>query len=386
MSNLTLDGGQAKFDRSDTKAVKGVAVVLMLFHHLAGFSERFPVGFAGFRSIWQVLVDSGYLEQLAYAAKFCVAIFFFLGGYGLYIRLSKGTFSVKKAIFDLYRAYWKVFVILIPIGFLFFARSGDGINALATRFTVKGIGTTVTTVVSDLIGFTSLLNGEWWFFASYVCALPMGYLFCCATKKLNNFWAELFIVFGLDILFRAFFPTLDNGFFAFLSENVYYSRFLTINGYVSTFFAGIVFAKYDGICEVKRMIRSLPCGTLLSFVGLGVLYWSRSFVESENLDIVYCALMIPMLSVIFDKLRFLKSGFGFLGKHSTNMWLIHSFYCYYFLEITRIVYCTPSVWVDLLILISLSLVSSILLNAFYTALGRVIAYFKKNKKTYIKEI
>ena len=102
MSNLTLDGSQPKFDRSDTKAVKGVAVVLMLFHHLVGFPERFPVGFAGFRSIWQVLVDSGYLEQLAYAAKFCVAIFFFLGGYGLYIRLSKGTFSVKKAIFDLY--------------------------------------------------------------------------------------------------------------------------------------------------------------------------------------------------------------------------------------------------------------------------------------------
>ena len=55
MCNLTLDGSQAKFDRSDTKAVKGVAVVLMLFHHLAGFPERFPVGFAGFRSIWQVI-------------------------------------------------------------------------------------------------------------------------------------------------------------------------------------------------------------------------------------------------------------------------------------------------------------------------------------------
>ena len=51
MSNLTLDGSQAKFDRSDTKAVKGVAVVLMLWHHLAGFSKRFPVGFAGFRAI-----------------------------------------------------------------------------------------------------------------------------------------------------------------------------------------------------------------------------------------------------------------------------------------------------------------------------------------------
>lgn len=52
MSNLTLDGSQAKFDRSDTKAVKGVAVVLMLFHHLAGFPSGFP-------SVLQAFAQSG---------------------------------------------------------------------------------------------------------------------------------------------------------------------------------------------------------------------------------------------------------------------------------------------------------------------------------------
>lgn len=50
---------QQKFERDDTKAVKGIAVLLMLFHHLAGFPDRFPVGFDGFSSILPVPLRGG---------------------------------------------------------------------------------------------------------------------------------------------------------------------------------------------------------------------------------------------------------------------------------------------------------------------------------------
>ena len=43
----------ALFDKNDTKAIKGIAIIMMLFHHLAGFPERFPVGFEEFISKWQ---------------------------------------------------------------------------------------------------------------------------------------------------------------------------------------------------------------------------------------------------------------------------------------------------------------------------------------------
>lgn len=42
---------QQGFTRDDTKAVKGIALVLMLFHHLAAFPDRFPVGFEGFKPL-----------------------------------------------------------------------------------------------------------------------------------------------------------------------------------------------------------------------------------------------------------------------------------------------------------------------------------------------
>ena len=42
----------SEFSREDTKAIKGIAVVLMLFHHLVAFPERFPAGFEGFQTLW----------------------------------------------------------------------------------------------------------------------------------------------------------------------------------------------------------------------------------------------------------------------------------------------------------------------------------------------
>lgn len=360
------------FGRADTKAIKGIAIVLMMFHHLAAFSNRLPAGFGGFESIWEGFVTSGHLQAFANAAKICVSIFFFLGGYGLYIRWKSARLSVTKNIFDLYKTYWKVFIVFIPIAILFFAREGEDINALCTLYVFDGKTEMLSTVLSNFIGWTCSLNREWWFFKSYVCAIPLGYLFCKATKKHQNFWLDLFIVFGLDILIRTVFPALPNiPVFSALNQNVYYASFFKINNYASVFFAGIVFAKYDGICKMKEMLRQLPCCTLLSLVGFGILWLSSAYVLGSSADIVYCALMIPMLSVMIDKFHLLKKGFAFLGKHSTNMWLIHTFYCYYFLEVTHLVYATNSVLLDLLILLALSLVSSIVLNGFYTMIGKI---------------
>ena len=84
-----LEMEHINFDRSDTKAIKGAAVLLMLFHHLTGFPYRFPVGFGGFST----LIPAGYLEAFGTAAKICVPMFFFLGGYGLYCKWKSIIFN-----------------------------------------------------------------------------------------------------------------------------------------------------------------------------------------------------------------------------------------------------------------------------------------------------
>ena len=70
---------KAAFTREDTRAIKGLAVMLMLLHHLATWGDRWPMGFAGFKSLWSGFVDQGFLMDLAFNAILCVPIFFFLG-------------------------------------------------------------------------------------------------------------------------------------------------------------------------------------------------------------------------------------------------------------------------------------------------------------------
>ena len=102
------------FTRDDTKAVKGVAVLLMLLHHLAAFPERYPVDFAGFTSLIPGFVENGYLNDLAMDALVCVPLFFFLGGYGLYKRMQAGTFRLLEE--GLFRLCPHRLSVLCPAG------------------------------------------------------------------------------------------------------------------------------------------------------------------------------------------------------------------------------------------------------------------------------
>lgn len=359
------------FTREDTKAIKGIAVIMMLLHHLAGFPERYAQGFEGFRSLWKPFVEDGYLGVLAMNAKLCVSIFFFIGGYGLYKRWSAQRFSVTQAILNLYRSYWKVFLVFIPIAFLFFSSADESLPYLCTKYYFEDKNALVSTVLSNFLGLSDSLNGEWWFFIAYLCVLPLGVLFCEATRKHKSFALDMFLVLMIDILVRDVFVDIQNTpAFGSLAYNYYYTHFLRITT-ASPFFAGIALAKYNKLEQCKAYLQRYRFSGVLGLVGcLGVLY-VRSFILGEAVEIVHAIAFTVFASVFTDSLKPLKKTVCFIGAYSTDMWLIHSFFCYYFFSMTKIVYATSSVWVDLLILILLSLAASILLECFWKLAGRL---------------
>ena len=372
------------FSRIDTKALKGIAIILMLFHHLVGFPDRWPLEFTGFKTLWPGFINGGYLHDIALNAKLCVPIFFFLGGYGLYKRWINGKFRVSSTIMNLYKEYWKVFIIFIPIAFIFFNKNTSSINILCTKYNIISIKDFITTIIANFIGYSSSLNGEWWFFGSYVCVIPLGYLFCKFNKNKNDFWHEFIIVLAIDILIRNIFPNISEFEpFSSLKYNIYYNNLLTNSPFSSTFFAGIVFAKYNTIITLKKTLKSITFYPILALGIIIIIYWSRMYIIGNNLDIIYTSLLIPTISILLDWLKPLKKIFVFLGKHSTNMWLIHSFYCYYFYEFTKIIYSTQNVWINLIILLIISLATSVLLELLYAILmnlSKKVKYILPNKK------
>lgn len=104
-----------KFTKDDTKCMKGLAVLLMLAHHLWGFPDRLPSGLPMTSVTARGMEFAGFIGGYG---KICVSLFMFLGGLGTYIWYEQKKSDWFAKIRGLYLSYWKVFFVFVPIGFL----------------------------------------------------------------------------------------------------------------------------------------------------------------------------------------------------------------------------------------------------------------------------
>lgn len=97
--------------KQDTLALKGIAIIAMLCHHVYGSAT-----------------DSSVFVWLGELGKVCIAIFVFCSGYGLSASypesiqgdnlkaIVKGSFRFEiKRLIKFYSNYWIVFLIFVPI-------------------------------------------------------------------------------------------------------------------------------------------------------------------------------------------------------------------------------------------------------------------------------
>lgn len=354
------------FSRDDTKALKGLAVLLMMFHHLVGFPERYPPDFEGFQTIWRGFSEKGLLSALAGFCNICVCIFFFLGGYGMYLRHRKGRFHLGKQIKRLYFAYWRVLILIVPVALIFFRRSPDQLPQMYHYYDLQDARAVILTLLGNFTGFTCSLNGEWWFFKSYVCMMPMGFLFCLLMKKTRRLSVDLLIVCAIDFVRRVIIANISNTvLFAGANGHLFFFGFLCQDVRATMLYLGVVCAKHDILVRLKQQFERLRFTPVYGFAAIIGLFYLRSFLTFDYLDIFYIPLLTAAASVILDGIRPLKKGMVFFGGQSTNMWLLHTFFCYYFYETAVIVYSTRSPLIDGFILLAFTLGASLLVNLFW---------------------
>lgn len=372
-----------KFDQKDTKAVKGIAIVLMLLHHIAGFKDRAPVNFEGFKSvIWKGFVEGDVIYNVALASKICVAIFMFLGGYGMYKKYIKGNYSLYENVIGLYKKFWLVFIIFIPLGYIFFRHEpSPDINSLCTHFIINSRKDFVNELVANFLGLSWSLNGEWWFFPTYIVTLFWGVIFCSIRFKRKDFYRECLFVFIIDVMLRKILPGIGGmELFNYAHNSLYFSKLLTLSTYSCSFFLGIVFAKYDALVRLKKRISDNPLKIPVCIIGLTIILISRTYLRGEDAELLYVPFLTVFASVLFDNMKRIKKVFVFLGEQSTYMWLVHSFYCYYFYDFTLIVYRTRNVFVDLFVLVFISACTSIILEYISNSAEKFLGNLKNNKK------
>ncbi|MBR3154625.1 MAG: acyltransferase [Lachnospiraceae bacterium] len=323
--------------KNDTRIIKGAAVILMLMHHMWAFQERIADG--GLKGLIP-LGNTYFFVFLGHFGKVCVPLFFFLGGYGLAKRYAGMKFDVPERLKKLYISYWKVFVIFIPIAFLFFGN--QGVYAVDASFCGRYNVFSVKELVLNFLAIYDTYNYEWWFLRCYVLMILCFPLVRYAAGKCSPA-AKFLIILIITVLFGKVFPDI---WYAFLGEarqgNLIYDSFFCMREpFYACFVMGVFCAGNDLLDRISAFLdragKLRTAAEILLFLAVILL---RQVFLSKYFDVIYAPLLCVLIPDLARRFPALGKLFDVFGQESTNIWFIHSFFCYYFYGIVKIVVAT----------------------------------------------
>ncbi len=280
--------------RSDTAGIKGIAIILMLWHHL-----------------FLNTTEYGMLTQsLAIAFKVCVALFLFVSGYGL-MKQYRGldqrnvrttiVFLLRRFI-NFFLPFWFCFALVTLIGNLCGYTFQDAYPA--TRNTLK-------CVILDFfgqMGYDSYLN-PWWF---------------------NKMIIQLYLIFPLVYLMTVNKYLASLGLIAILLIQLFASSFLggaffLVEGGLPAFYLGMVSARYQVIPSIRHRKWKIVWVSVwvLLIIGLAVLH-HHVLSKDTNSAVLIRAFMAFCIVCTYKSLDGQHVPIWvFLGKYATIMYLTH---------------------------------------------------------------
>lgn len=362
--------------KDETLAVKGIAIMLMLVHHLFAFPTRLLPGNT-FASIF-ILSDNTTLEwHLSAFSKICVAMFTLLAGYGIF-RSSFAKFYnsedrgetylafFKHRLKKLYFKVWPVFIVFVPLGY-FLGKSN------------------ITPYVSQWIRNALLIdtnfNFEWWFLTEYVILIlltPMVMWFF--SRKRSNLYSDMVWI----ILFNVFMAKFILGFvlkFPYtveLNVSYFWIKVSIALSLLPIYMTGAWLAKYD---VFERIINSLRTNVvkrvLVALALILVAYFLRDGWRQPDkwgidfFDFAYASMITLGVILLVYRQGVVKKVLMFLGVQSTGIWLTHSFFCYYYFQ--KFIYYPKNSLLVFLLALAVSLASAWIIDFLFGRISKLLS-------------
>jgi len=293
---------------AETQIIKAFAILAMLVHHL--FYENPEYGLGAY--------------SLAISGKVCVALFVFLSGYGMattFPKNVKGRLNAAKTFFfflgkryaKFYMNYWVVFAITVPIGIFCFGRTLEIAYGTSDGLLIK--------FISDLFGLRGFdsYNITWWFNELILVLWLLFPLFYLAMRNMVT-----------SICVTVFLFVNPGG---ILDVSEIFANCLSI--YMLPFALGIGMALHAEC--INKAFNAIPQKVLLGILALATfvflflrgvpLFSEFSYFRVDPFATVALALFVVCLCRT-SKLKF--APLQFIGKHSMNMYLTHTFVLGYF--------------------------------------------------------
>lgn len=303
--------------KQQSALIKGLAIVMMLAHHLFAFPERIP----------EVEI-CGTLVNLGHACKLCVNMFIFISGYGLAVSYAGKGFSwrdLKSRTAKLYLSFWKYFVPFFVVACAFGFYRFDAVGA-----------------ITDLLCVTQEFYHESWFILTYFLCLLIFPLFL-KIKSVPVFFA---VTVALTVAMRVLFNFLG-------VDNFILVDFIAFGTYFSTFLLGMLAAMLKNKIPMNKKAFAVSL-----CVALALLY-ARAASGMNWITIVVTPFVVLACSYV-ARFKIPTAALCFLGNRSMGIWLVHCYFVYYFCKPLLFgVANSPFVLYALLLLYSLALTVAI---------------------------
>lgn len=285
--------------RQQSQMMKGVAILLMIFLHL--FNQEGNVNLC--HNLF--FIDGTPLVLLLSRASNPVAFFLILGGYGLYRVYEKGDRHRWSRLAKLMIHYWIILLIFVTIGHFMHP------TAYPSSF---------FKILSNITGYQTTYNGEMWFLLPYVilsaCSKPL-------FDFLKRFRAWIVVCVTLVIHLGTSFCISRYG-ASFLYSNYWIYDPVLVLHLLFNFCLGAMAARSNLFERLKsytanmRHISILASGVII-LVSVSCVFKYNFFYA---FGIITCLQLIKMPG-------WLKTTLARLGDQSMNMWMLHSWFCYY---------------------------------------------------------
>lgn len=292
----------------DTQIAKGVAVLGMVMLHLFCRIEQLP---------YTPLIWCGNIPLIYYLGLFgdlCVPVFCFCSGYAHYLMADAQKNSYPKRIpgkaIRFLCNYWIVVILFSGLGLLFdrsYQIPGSWANFAGNML---------------LVGMN--YNGAWWFVTTYLLLLALSPILAALTKKANGFLllAASFIIYFAAYVLRFNHPlTFTNPVIDWV-----WNQTVLFGTSQLGYFAGMVCRKYSLIGTVRSHLQSRTLlRRIVIFALPAIAFIGHCIIQSVFVAPFTAAAVLTGLFLAKHPL-WAERSFLLLGKHSTNIWLVHMFF------------------------------------------------------------
>lgn len=343
-----------KFSKNDTLFMKGVAIIFLYCYHC--FSD--PSRLSGV-SVNFFPLSQKYGMYICESLNMCVGMFAFLSIFGMTLTIKNRkqdlNLSVKenlqfviKRYIGLLGGFWiPFFFCQIVSVFMGYGAYGEGIVNHVCNFLLDMFGI-------SMFFDTPMLTTTWWYLSLTVLFIIIFPIVIALYRK----YSILLIPLTAAVLLLGI-NQVDN-----------------MNRWLFVIPLGVCFADLEWFQKIylwirKNKITSWIKRLVIYFIFISLVYlrphpWGLEHVKLL-INSIIPVLMIIILYDLFYKERYINKVFRFLGKHSANMFYIHTFIR--FVWFNKLTYSFKYAGLILLFLLIVTICLSIIIELFKKLIG-----------------